>query len=399
MSTAIARRMRLLSGIEAPRIVVTQRRDADARVIVITGAADTVYVASLESGHTAHGLSRVVWQSVAALVRDAVPVDSPPRHVRDAFRQGQFVLESHDDGRLETALDLFRSVIAQAPGFAPAHAAIAHAHLMRGEYPPARRAAQHALALDRHDAAAHMTLANVSLYADWDRRASREHHRTVLRRFPGWSTAHVSYAYLLSGEGRHDEALAHARLALELDPVSPIVHGDLGLLYLLAGRFENAIVHCRRTLELDPQQWFSRACLVDALLAAGDSADAQNESVHLMRVFSASAKDIATVRDGAPQSAFEAYWRWTLTWALPRGNRWYPYFAARAYVGVSEFNTAVTTLVRAADEHAETVATRDDGGRRVIGTAMFPALRVDPRFAPLHDDIRFAQLVARIAGG
>lgn len=60
------------------------------------------------------------------------------------------------------------------------------------------------------------------------------------------------YANNLSVRGRHDEAIEEGKRAVEVDPLSPIIHVALGHAYLLASRYDEAISQFQKGIEVEP---------------------------------------------------------------------------------------------------------------------------------------------------
>ena len=60
------------------------------------------------------------------------------------------------------------------------------------------------------------------------------------------------YAGVLSNMGRHEEAIAQARRARELDPISVSGNTALGRISFRARRYDESILACQKALELDP---------------------------------------------------------------------------------------------------------------------------------------------------
>jgi TolB-like protein/Tfp pilus assembly protein PilF len=156
----------------------------------------------------------------------------------------------------------FERAIASDPEFAPAHAALAVAYGVAVEYgwvsradaaPAARRAAESALRLDPGLGDAHHALASVRFHMDRDFAAAERSYRAALERT---SSAQIffGYGWMLSQLGRHDEAVEALEHAVELDPRSPLMHGDLGWWLYGARRFDRAIDEARIAIDLDPQQ-------------------------------------------------------------------------------------------------------------------------------------------------
>ena len=70
---------------------------------------------------------------------------------------------------------------------------------------------------------------------------------------PNYATAHQWYAETGLGLlGQFEEAIAEARRALELDPLSLVINADLGTTLTSARRYDQAIEQLRKTVEMDP---------------------------------------------------------------------------------------------------------------------------------------------------
>jgi arylsulfatase A-like enzyme/tetratricopeptide (TPR) repeat protein len=76
--------------------------------------------------------------------------------------------------------------------------------------------------------------------------------RACLRQDPAWAGAHAELAQLLSQDSARDEALSHARRAVELAPGTPAYHLTYLELLLGAQRFKEAASHAERALQTFP---------------------------------------------------------------------------------------------------------------------------------------------------
>ena len=94
--------------------------------------------------------------------------------------------------------------------------------------PRAREAALKALALDNSLPEAHLALAEVELYQDWNFTGAEKEFRKTLELNPNYSTGHQWYGEFLSLEGRHPEAIRQIEIAVTLDPLSAIIHHQAG---------------------------------------------------------------------------------------------------------------------------------------------------------------------------
>src|SRR5262249_53886736 len=69
-------------------------------------------------------------------------------------------------------------------------------------------------------------------------------------------------------------AMAEAKRAVELDPVSPIIHVDVGSVHLMARRYDEAIAQYRDTMEMSPEFYFAHRFMGLALELKGATDEA-----------------------------------------------------------------------------------------------------------------------------
>ncbi|HXT22645.1 MAG TPA: tetratricopeptide repeat protein, partial [Thermoanaerobaculia bacterium] len=202
------------------------------------------------------------------------------------YVRGRYFWNRRTEADLRKAMTHFQAAIARDPAFAAAHAGLADCRVLLPLYgntpeadafPRAIANAREALRLDPDLAEAHTTLAYARFLYDWNWRDAEDGFRRAQHLDPGYPTAPHWYAYLLSALGRHDEAIANARLAQRLDPLSLVINADLGFVLYFARKNDEAIAQFERTLELDPRFAYARFGLAFALSAAGrhDEAVAQ----------------------------------------------------------------------------------------------------------------------------
>jgi DNA-binding winged helix-turn-helix (wHTH) protein/TolB-like protein/tetratricopeptide (TPR) repeat protein len=194
------------------------------------------------------------------------------------YVRGRYFWNRRTEADLRKAMTHFEGALARDPAFAAAHAGIADCWVLlplygnmppRDAFPRAIAKAREALRLDPGLAEAHTTLAYARFLYDWNWREAEEGFREAQRLDPGYPTAPHWYSYLLSATGRHDEAIANARLAQRLDPLSLVINADLGMVLYFARQNDEAIAQFERTRELDPRFPYTRFGLAFALAAAG----------------------------------------------------------------------------------------------------------------------------------
>lgn len=207
----------------------------------------------------------------------------------DGYLRGRHAFHRRTPGDLLDATAHFTRVVARAPRFAPAHAALAQTWCLRAldafGAPDARQAldkaeaaAVDALGLDSKSADAHLALAMVRHRRDWDWAGAE---REFIRAFDldeSHPTGHQWYSILLAEQGRAQEAARQAARAIALDPRAAPVHRTAGLVALYARRLDDAAAALRQSLDLDPAGGVTRLLLASVLLEQGHHEAARAEA-------------------------------------------------------------------------------------------------------------------------
>jgi TolB-like protein len=180
----------------------------------------------------------------------------------------------------------FQKAIEIEPDYAPAHAGVALTYLTastrmslwppREGVPQGKEAAQRAIQLDPTLADAYVARGLARFSFDWDWAGAEQDFQRALELNPNSSLALDGYANLLAPRRRFDEAAALLSKALELDPLSPGLHYDLGWTYWASGQFGRAMSQFRKTLELDRDEAQSVPAIFAALRGLIDRDRKQN---------------------------------------------------------------------------------------------------------------------------
>jgi TolB-like protein/lipopolysaccharide biosynthesis regulator YciM len=178
----------------------------------------------------------------------------------ELYLKGRYYWNLRTEQGLKKSLEYFQQAIEKDPGYALAYAGLADSYVVlptwnvmapKEAYPRAKAAAFKALEMDETLAEAHAALGSARQEYDWDWVGAEKEFKRAIELNPGYASAHQWYAEYLSTMGRHNEAIAEAKRAQELDPLSLMINAIGGRVSFYARRYDEAIAQCRRTLELN----------------------------------------------------------------------------------------------------------------------------------------------------
>jgi serine/threonine-protein kinase len=183
---------------------------------------------------------------------------------------------------MKRAFDCFHQAIDKDPAYALAYAGLADTYsFYAGPYlpysealPKARAAAQKAVELDDQLAEAHLAVAPLLFYADYDWPAAEKAFQRALELKPNLALAHDTYGYFLDSLGRFAEAEAEHNRAIDLEPLTPLFVCDLAWSYYYQRRYDQGIQQANRALELDPNFVYGHYVLGWAYAMTGEFAPA-----------------------------------------------------------------------------------------------------------------------------
>ena len=153
-----------------------------------------------------------IWSNAVSLWSDVVK--KSPRKVRAHNNLGN-ALKSH--GKIEEAIDHFKTALQINPGYAKAHNNLGTALAARGETDEAIKHFGLALFIDPNYAAAHSNL-GVALASRNEMEKAVVHFRAALRLKPDYAKVHSNLGAALVRQEKLQEALEHFQTALRLKP-------------------------------------------------------------------------------------------------------------------------------------------------------------------------------------
>lgn len=205
----------------------------------------------------------VVQRALAMLAHDVQPSRSVDPKAYDAYLNGRFEWNRRTTQSLTEAISHFQEAIEYDAAYAPSYAGLADCYALLGTlpynaippskaFPKAKANAQKALELDPGLAEAYVSLGYAALVYDRNYAEAEKNFKRALDLRPGYATAHQYYAYYLTAMDHLSEAVTERKLAISLDPRSPLLRTALGEAYYQARQFQASVGPYQDALAIDP---------------------------------------------------------------------------------------------------------------------------------------------------
>jgi DNA-binding winged helix-turn-helix (wHTH) protein/TolB-like protein/Tfp pilus assembly protein PilF len=301
------------------------------------------------------------------------------------YLRGRYLLNKSTEQDLRKSTAYFEQALAKDPNYALADTGLADSYIqlanygliqMKDSYPKAKAALNRALEKDEKLGEAHASLGFVLMNYYWNWTEAEREFKKAVEMNPNYAMAHNWYSQHLAFTGNSQEALREAKIAQEIDPISP--WNNSAFVSFLARQYDEAILAAQKTLELEPN--FAVSHMIIGLsyvqkkmyeegISELQKASANPDSRALLGYAYAVAgkkTEARKVITALEQSATEKYVS--------------PFPIAVAYTGLGEKDRAFAALEKAYEE-------------RSWGMGM---LRVNPVFDPIRSDPRFVALLRRV---
>ncbi len=219
--------------------------------------ADVFAVQSEVAGRIADSLAVELLPAQQAQLASARPVNP---QAYEAYLKGRYYSNKLTEEGGYKAIEHFSQAIGIDPSYAPAYAGLADAYYglsslylpPREAMPKVRTAALKTLELDDTLPEAHVSLAFVKAYWEWDWPGGDKEFRRALELNPNHAPAHEWYGFYLASLGRSEEGIAELKRAQALDPLSFGIQFYLGKSYYFAGQYDRALEQAQKAIEVDP---------------------------------------------------------------------------------------------------------------------------------------------------
>jgi TolB-like protein/DNA-binding winged helix-turn-helix (wHTH) protein len=343
-----------------------------------------------------------VARAIASQIRLAISTQSETHLVRarvsseahEAYLQGLYGWNQRSAEGSALAIRSFQRAIALEPNYAEAYSALARVYAFGGLFLHfnARESstrtlqfATRALELDNSVADAHTTLGFIISHDDFDWDAARREFQRGLELAPGDPNSHLFYSNsYLTPLGRHDEAIAEMKKAVELDPLSLPIQSFFGRTYGYAKQYGAALAQLNKAITMDPNFALNHIRLARIYEYTGNLDQAIAET---------SRARILTGEDPKSVLAKETMLRQALTTRGPRGY-WdtliqlaaSPPNPPEAHVGWAELAIVYSNL----GQPGKALDLLEEAQAHGLGRV---ELAADPGYEPLHSNPRYAALL------
>ncbi|MFI5310455.1 MAG: protein kinase [Gemmatimonadales bacterium] len=307
----------------------------------------------------------------------------------DLYLQGRYFYERRTEQDFLRALSLFEQAIRADPSYARAYAGMSSTYTLLGVFgyrkpaaliPLAKDAAAKAIRLDSTSTEAYTSLGIVRLLLEWDWEGARQALERAISLDARYVPARLFHAWYYVVASRTDEAVREMRLGAEIDPLSKIMNTRLGTMLQAAHRDSEAVAAYQRTLALDSTDVFANSEIAESWVALHRCDMALHAIGHLAaEVGTVAGEPIGFVlvscgRESEARAMAANLERRSATSAIA------PEAMVSVYAALGQKDKALGWLERAyADRQG----------------SLFQ-MRIDPAFASLRSEPRFAAIVQRM---
>ena len=197
----------------------------------------------------------------------------------DLYLKGQYYWDQFTPEALQLALEYFNKAIEIDPEWALPYAGVAYFWVAVHQFslapsevtiPNMFENLNKAIELDPHSSFVHYVSGLVNGWTAWNWEKSEQDFLTSLEMNPNYALGHMYYAHILSCLRRNDEAVLHCQIALDLDPLNPMIQALSSLVWTTVGDYSKALKACEKALSIVPNHPAALGNLVGIYAIMGD---------------------------------------------------------------------------------------------------------------------------------
>ena len=304
------------------------------------------------------------------------------------YLKGKYYTNKLSKAGFSKGIEYFNQAIALDHQYGLAYSGLAYNYINQDDWfmppneagPKTREAAQKALAIDESDGGAHLSMAIVTHWYDWNWAAAESEFKRAIELNPNNWEAHTYYSWFLAPMGRNDQSIAEAKRAQQADPLSGFANFNVGGALVFARQWDPAIEQLHRAIEVDPTFWFSHCFLGRAYEQKGKLPEAIAEFQRALEL----EEDNAEIWSGLGHAYALSGQRAEAQKVLEHlkgvsAHSWVaPYNIAVIYAGLGEKEQAFAFLDQAYKDRSYYLPTY------LATDARIDSLRSDPRFVELR---------------
>ncbi len=199
-----------------------------------------------------------------APVKEHDPIIKPATGNIEAYNiylKGLYHWNKSNPEEIKIAITHFEDAIRLDPSFADPYCALSYCYSFLGStgimnreeaFTKAKDHTLKAIEIDPHHANAHLSLATISFFHNWDFDKAEESLKKALSLNLNSSLINQIHGWLLIARGDFLKAIDKMKEALMLDPISLPLMSTLADAYSFAGKFDEALAQYDRVIEMNP---------------------------------------------------------------------------------------------------------------------------------------------------
>ncbi len=189
---------------------------------------------------------------------------SQNKEAYDLFLKGRFYFNKRGAGIIKS-IEYFKLALEKDSELTYAYTGLADAYCILALYcivpsreamPTAKTYAEKAIKLNSSNADAYIALAFIQTFYDWNWQEGKKGFQYAYSLNENNAAAYYWYSYYLTFvEEKFDEAISIAKKGVQLEPLIPISHHILSIMYMNAKRFDEGVQASKKAIELEENSY------------------------------------------------------------------------------------------------------------------------------------------------